>query len=110
MIHYIEEKQINEEIIKNSHKIVMIDFFADWCVPCQMLTPVLSEVDKKYHDVEIYKVNVDESPNASMLYDIHSVPTILFFKDGREVERKIGLESVQKISETIEAYQDNLEN
>lgn len=110
MIHHIEEKQINEEIIKNSHKIVMIDFFAEWCVPCQMLSPVLSEIDKKYSDVEIYKVNVDESPSVSVLYDIHSVPTILFFKDGREVERKIGLESVQKISETIEAYQDNLEN
>lgn len=106
MIHHIEENQINEEIIKNSHKLVMIDFFADWCMPCQMLTPVLSEVDKKYPNVEIYKVNVDESPSVSMLYDINSVPTILFFKNGREVERKIGLESVQKLSEIIEAYEE----
>lgn len=106
MIHHIEANQINEEIIKNSHKLVMIDFFADWCMPCQMLTPVLSEVDKKYPNVEIYKVNIDESQSVPMLYDINSVPTILFFKNGWEVERKIGLESVQKLSEVIEAYED----
>lgn len=104
MIHHIEEQRINEEIIKNSHKLAIIDFFADWCVPCQMLTPILSELDKKYPDIEIYKVNVDESPNATMTYGIHSVPTMLFFKNGEEVDRKIGMESVKKLSDIIESF------
>lgn len=108
MIHHIEESKINEEVIKNFHKLAIIDFFAEWCVPCQMLTPVLLELDKKYPEVEIYKVNIDESPNAAITYGIHSVPTMMFFKNGEEVERKIGIESIQKLSEVIEAYQENI--
>ena len=104
MIHHIEEKQINEEIVKNSHKLSIIDFFADWCVPCQMLIPVLNELDKKYKDVEIYKVNVDECKNINMLYGINSVPTMIFFKDGEEVERKTGLESIDGLAKIVEDF------
>ena len=102
MIHHIEESQINEEIIKNSQKLVIIDFFAEWCIPCQMLAPVLKELDKKYNEVEIYKVNIDEASNSSLLYDITSVPTLLFFKNAEEVERKIGLESLENLSKIVE--------
>lgn len=104
MIHHIEESQINEEIIKNSHKVSIIDFYAEWCVPCQMLTPILNELDKKYSDLEIFKVNIEETPNINMLYGINSVPTMLFFKDGEEVERKIGLESLESLSKTVEDF------
>lgn len=104
MIHHIEESQINEEIIKNSYKLVLIDFFADWCVPCQMIAPVLKELDKKYNEIEIYKVNIDEATNASMLYGINSVPTLLFFKNSEEVERKIGLESLENLSKIVEEF------
>ena len=102
MIHHIEESQINEEIIKNSQQLVMIDFFAEWCIPCQMLAPVLKELDKKYNEVEIYKINIDEASNSSLLYDITSVPTLLFFKNAEEVERKIGLESLENLSKIVE--------
>ena len=102
MIHHIEESQINEEIIKNSQKLVIIDFFAEWCIPCQMLAPVLKELDKKYNEVEIYKINIDEASNSSLLYDITSVPTLLFFKNAEEVERKIGLESLENLSKIVE--------
>lgn len=104
MIHYIEESRIPEEMIKNSQKLSMIDFFADWCVPCQMLTPVLVELDKKYPEVEFYKVNIEEGKEAMMTYKITSVPTMIFFKDGREVERVVGLESIQDLSEIIESF------
>lgn len=102
MIHHIEERQINQEIIRNSHKVSIITFSADWCVPCQMLTPILNELDKKYHDLEIYKVNVEEAQSTSVMYGITSVPTIIFFKDGEEVERKIGLESLENLSKIVE--------
>lgn len=104
MIHHIEDKQINEEIIRNSHKLVIMDFFAEWCMPCQMLTPVLNELDKKYKDLEIYKINIEESQNASMIYGITSVPTMLFFKNGEEVERKIGLDSLDNLSKIVEDF------
>jgi len=102
MLHHIEESQINEEIVKNSHKLSIIDFYADWCIPCQMLTPILQELDKKYKEVEIYKVNVDESQNSTIMFGISSVPTLMFFKDGEEVERKIGLESLGNLSKIVE--------
>ena len=104
MIHHIEEKQIREEIVRNSNKLSIIDFYADWCVPCQMLTPILNELDKKYSDLEIYKVNVEECQSANMLYNINSIPTMIFFKDGDEVERKIGLESLEKLSKIVEEF------
>ena len=104
MIHHIEESQINEEIVKNSHKLSIIDFFADWCAPCQMLTPVLNELDKKYRNLEVYKVNVDESQNVSMTYNINSIPTMIFFKNGEEVERRVGLESIEKLSKIIDEF------
>ena len=104
MLHHIEESQINEEIVKNSHKLSIIDFYADWCIPCQMLTPILQELDKKYKEVEIYKVNVDESQNSAIMYGISSVPTLIFFKDGEEVERKIGLESLGNLSKIVEEF------
>ena len=104
MIHHIEETRINEEVIKNTSKMTIVNFAADWCAPCQMLAPVLHEIDKKYPELEVYRVNVDESPNANITYGIHSVPTMIFFKDGVEVERKIGVISIQKISEIIESF------
>lgn len=104
MLHHIEESQINEEIIKNSHKLSIIDFYADWCIPCQMLTPVLQELDKKYSEIEVYKVNIDESQNSTISYGINSVPTLVFFKDGEEVERRVGLESLNNLSKIVEEF------
>ena len=106
MMHHIEENQINEEIIKNSDKLVLIDFFADWCVPCQMLTPILQEIDKKYKDIEVYKINTDESSNANIIYGITSVPTVVFLKNKEEVERVVGLQPYEKISKIIEDFKE----
>ena len=90
MIHHIEDEKILMEVI-NNEKLVIIDFFAEWCGPCQMLTPVLKSLDEKYSDeIEVYKVNVDESQNAAMRYGVTAMPTLVFFKDGEEVERQVG--------------------
>ena len=100
MIHHIENNQINQEVL-NTDKLVIIDFFATWCMPCQMLTPILSEVDKENQNVEIFKVNVDENQETAIRYDITSVPTLIFFKDGNEVERQVGLIEKEKLQEII---------
>lgn len=104
MIHHIENNQINQEVL-NSDKLVIIDFFATWCVPCQMLTPILSEIDKENENVEIFKVNVDENQETAIRYDIVSVPTLIFFKDGKEIERQVGLIEKEKLQEIINGIQ-----
>ena len=100
MIHHIENNQINSEVLK-SDKLVIVDFFATWCMPCQMLTPILAEIDKENEDIEIFKVNVDENQEIAIRYDIVSVPTLIFFKDGKEIDRQIGLVEKEKLEQII---------
>lgn len=102
MIHHIENNQINSEVLKND-KLVVIDFFATWCGPCQMLSPIVEAMDQKYGDeVEFYKVNVDENQETAIRYDIMSVPTVIFFKNGEEVERQIGFMEAEEFSKLLE--------
>lgn len=103
MVHHIENNQVNEEVLKNNDKLVVIDFFATWCMPCQMLTPILSKISEKYDEkAEFFKVNVDENQDAAMRYGVESVPTLIFFKDGKEIERQVGLLSEEELSNIIE--------
>lgn len=102
MIHYIENGQIINEVIKND-KLVIIDFFATWCVPCQMMSEVLREIEKEYEDVaEIFKVDVDENQETAIRYDVTSMPTLVFFKDGEEVERNVGYIEKDELISIIE--------
>jgi thioredoxin 1 len=103
MVHHIENNQISSEVLKNK-KLVLIDFFATWCMPCEMLAPVLDEMDKKYREsIEIFKVNVDENQESAMRYNIQSIPTILFFKEGEEIERQDGYLDEKEFSKLIES-------
>jgi thioredoxin 1 len=103
MIHHIENNQITREVLHNE-KLVIIDFFASWCMPCQMLAPVYDKMDKKYGDrAEFFKVNIDENQDVSMRYNVQSVPTILFFKDGQQIERQVGYMDENEFSEIIES-------
>ena len=102
MVHHIENDQIIGEVLKNE-KLVVIDFFATWCGPCQMLAPILANLDKKYNDeVEFYKVNVDENQDAAIRYNVSSVPTLIFFKNGEEIERQVGYMEEDEFSKLIE--------
>ncbi len=104
MIHHIENERILSEVLKNE-KLVIVDFFAEWCGPCQMLSPILIEIEKEYSEkLEIYKVNVDESQECAMRYGITAMPTLLFFKNGEEVERQVGYlerEELEKIVQEL---------
>lgn len=104
MIHTIDAAQINEEIVRNSNKLMIVDFYADWCMPCQMLAPILTELDKKYKEVEFYRINIDEAQEFSLLNEISAVPTLLFYREGEVVERVVGLNSIDKLSSIIETY------
>jgi thioredoxin 1 len=74
-----------------SEKLVIVDFWATWCGPCRMLSPLLDEVEAEMEDqVEVVKVNVDDADEIAMRYRIMSIPTLLFFKNGQMVDRSVG--------------------
>ncbi|MAV64084.1 MAG: thioredoxin [Candidatus Marinimicrobia bacterium] len=90
-----------EESIK-SGKVVLVDFWAEWCGPCKMLTPIIDELAKDFEGKAIIsKVNVDNSPNIAQKYSIRSIPSILFFKDGNVEEQMVGVVPKEEITKTI---------
>ena len=87
MIKIVNEKEFNEELKEG---IVFVDFFATWCGPCKMLSPVIDEVSNEIKDVKFIKVDVDENEDVARKYNIMSIPTLMIFKDGKEVDKKMG--------------------
>ena len=84
-------------------KLLVVDFFATWCVPCKKLSPTLDEVSEEFGDrVNIVKVDVDESEDLAMTYGIRSVPTVLFFKNGQQVDKFVGALPKSEIVSKIE--------
>ena len=74
-----------------SDKLVIVDFWATWCGPCRMISPLLDEVEAEMADkVEVVKVNVDDADEIAMRYRIMSIPTLLFFKNGQMVDKSVG--------------------
>lgn len=90
------EQSFKEEI---KDELVIVDFFATWCGPCRMLGPVLEEISDKY---KIVKIDVDECPNISRDYGVMSVPTIIKFKNGEEVNKNIGFLPKEELIKWIE--------
>ena len=81
-----------EQEVMNSDKVVMVDFWAEWCGPCRMIGPVVEELAKEYDGKAVVgKLNVDENPQVSTNFGVRSIPTILFFKGGKLVDKQVGV-------------------
>jgi len=80
-----------DEIVIKSDKPVVVDFWAEWCGPCRMITPFIEEISKEYSGkAVVVKCDVDNSPQVALKYGIRNIPTVLFFKDGKIADKQIG--------------------
>ncbi|ACD22223.1 thioredoxin [Clostridium botulinum] len=85
--------------------IVIVDFFADWCGPCKMLAPIFEELEEEMKDkVKFFKVNVDESGELASKFSVFSIPTMIIFKDGKDVSTEVGFLPKEKIKMNLEKY------
>lgn len=95
---------ISFEEVEDLDKPVLMDFFAEWCGPCRMQTPIMEELEKKYSGkIEIKKIDVDRNMELANRYNIMVVPTIILEKDGKEVRRWLGVTSKEELSSAIDA-------
>ena len=84
----VTSKEFNELI--NKKEITLIDFYADWCGPCRALAPVLEEISNMNNNYSIGKVNVDDERELATKFNVRSIPTLIFFKEGKEIDRVVG--------------------
>ena len=99
-----EKRETFSEIV-NSGKVVLVDFSAEWCGPCQMMKPILQELNGMVDDrVKIIKVDVDRNPMVSNTFQIRGVPTLMIFKDGDIKWRQSGVQSAQQLKQIIDTF------
>jgi thioredoxin 1 len=95
-----------DETINSSSKAIVVDFWAEWCGPCKMIAPILSEIaEEQSDDILIAKLNVDDEPDLAMRFGVQSIPTLLVFKDGTLAKRMVGAKGkgqmLQELSEFL---------
>ena len=100
MLHFTKE---GFDKALSQGKLMMVDFWASWCGPCRMLGPVIEQLDNQYPDVVVGKVNVDDEQELAMRYGVMSIPTVIFFKDGKEIDRKVGVMPPEAFVQVLEA-------
>lgn len=92
---------------KTGEGVVLVDFWATWCPPCRMLGPVVDALASEYQGrATVAKVNIDQSPKLASVFGVKSIPTIVFLRDGEEVQRFIGLRSHDQLASTLDALLD----
>ena len=92
----------NYQEIIDSGKPVVIDFWAEWCGPCRMVVPIVEEIARERNDIKVGKVNVDEQPELAQAFGIASIPTLLVIRDGRTVNRAVGVRSKEEILQMLD--------
>lgn len=93
---HITSENYEREVLQ-SDKPVLMDFWASWCGPCQMLAPIIEQLSEELTDVVVCKVNVDEEPELAQKYNVMSIPTLVVVKDGKTVNTSVGVKPKEAI-------------
>ncbi len=100
----LTDANFDEEVLK-SDKLVLVDFWAEWCAPCRMIAPIIEEIAVEYADkLKVGKLNVDYNPMTAMRYGIMSIPTLMLFQNGRVLEQIVGAMPKRNLLARLEKY------
>ena len=100
---HTSDTNFENDVIKSNLPII-VDFWAEWCGPCKQIGPVLEEISLEKKDLlNIYKINIDENPETPQKYGVRGIPTLMFFKDGKLVDTKVGSLPKSMINEWIDS-------
>lgn len=99
-IEHLNQTNFEQKI--NQNNLVIVDFFATWCGPCRMLSPILEDVSDDLKEVTFYKVDVDENPDVAKKFGVMSIPTLVAIKNGKEIDRNIGLLNRDDLKDFVE--------
>ena len=91
----------NFETVKNSEKTVLLDFYADWCGPCRMVSPLVDEIAEENPQYLIGKINVDDEPEIAAAFSVSSIPTLVVMKDGKIINQTIGARPKNQILDML---------
>lgn len=97
----VKKSTFESEVLK-SDKPVIVDFWASWCGPCRMLSPIVDEVAEETTAIKVCKINVDEEPDLASQFKVMTIPTLIVFKDGQEVKRNVGVISKEEVIKLAE--------
>ena len=97
MAQAIASKKEFDELVSASSGTCLVDFWATWCGPCQALAPILLSAEKKASGIGFYQVNVDDTPELAQVFHVSSIPTLIVFRYGKEIQRTLGVLSEAQI-------------
>lgn len=101
----LSDASFEKEVLQEVSMPVLVDFWAEWCGPCKMVAPILDELATKYiGKIKIGKLNVDENPATPAKYGVRSIPTLIFFKDGKALEIKVGPLSKSQLGALLDKH------
>lgn len=98
----IEVTDTNLEEVLGKEGITVLDFWAPWCAPCRMVGPIMDELATNNEDVQVGKVNIDDNKETAIKFGIRSIPCIVFFKDGEEMDKKVGAQPLKNLQEVVD--------
>lgn len=107
--HQVTDTSFQEEVLEAGSEIpVLVDFWAPWCGPCRMVSPVVEEIAEQYvGKVKVVKVNTDDNPKVASTYGIRSIPTLMVFKNGQKVDMVVGAVPKTTLATTLEKHLNN---
>ncbi|MBE5952546.1 MAG: thioredoxin [Lachnospiraceae bacterium] len=97
---FVSNENFESEVLK-SDVPVLVDFWAPWCGPCQMLGPIVEDVAEENTDIKVCKINIDENPDLAMQFKIMSIPTLVVFKNGEVYKKSVGVISKSEVLELV---------